>query len=104
VEYRTERSEGGYAAKARHGSRGANYDSAARQTDKVGGAPRSGSSTECVRAPFRARTQIYAVAVEVDEELEFSPTCAACLVQLVPVEFGRHVAWECPGCRLVRIG
>ncbi|NYF18475.1 putative RNA-binding Zn-ribbon protein involved in translation (DUF1610 family) [Microbacterium sp. AK009] len=42
--------------------------------------------------------------MDVDEELDLSPTCAACLVQLVPVEFGRHVAWECPGCRLVRIG
>ena len=40
----------------------------------------------------------------VEEELEFSPTCAMCLMQqLEPVEVGRHVVWECPSCGLVRI-
>jgi len=70
----------------------------------MGAAPRSGSLHRVRSSTLRARARIYAVAVDVDEELGFSPTCAACLVQLVPVGFGRHVAWECPGCRLVRIG
>jgi hypothetical protein len=38
MEYRTERSEGGYAVKARHGDPGANYDRPDRQTNP--GVPR----------------------------------------------------------------
>lgn len=96
--------EGGYAAKARHGSRGANYDSAARQTDNEGAVPRNGSLHKVRSSTVRAGARIYAVAMDVEEELEFSPTCAMCLMQqLEPVEVGRHVVWECPSCGLVRI-